>query len=914
MPVARFLQSTFASGEFDPLLSSREDVGFFYSSAKTLSNVTPLPQGGAKRREGLRAAGKARGLITEVNMAGYAFTAPEGGTAVNMISTSSNLLTTGDINTATAFVVGRFDAGAAQRVTLCSITASLIGALTTGTLSMQSSPDDTTWTPRASMVIGDNADSRRFALAPDTDLGSFRYWRFIIDNPTAVDFGVTNVQIQAVEIFTEAGYSQSGAVAANSKIRKITTSIDDEYFAVITAGNVDIYTDAGVWQAAVAIPHGDAVVPFIKSSQNLDTLIIYHEDFTPHSIQRLDKSDGEWRSLEFVFDSVAQFPFPDSTANGRNEKQEINFTSMAAGDRLVFEFNGDISPEMIWSATAATNATNFATTVEALEDITDVTVISLGNDDYTFEFVGEDANRFFATLIVDLLDGSGTAFVSRKVYGRTKRENLWGQTRGFPRCGTFYQGRHWMGGFKGRPDVIIGSRAGAIDEFKEDADPVATSPLVLVPDIDEQVTIENIYPGRNLQIFTSSAELFIPDEPITPTNVALKITSKRGSSSYGQPVDVQGGTLFIDRNGTALREYLFTETEQSYTAEPVSTLGGHLINNPTDMALRRSVDTDKPTILYVINTGRDRDFNKVPAAAITIDRAQTVTAFARMETDGEFMAVAATQAGQVAFMVQRELGGAEWQYLELMDADHYSDHSVKVANPDLETFTATALQTVFTYTFSNPTDVNDIAVFTRQDTNDDWARAAAADYTLNTGAKTVTFGTGQAVGHLVAISKRATTITTGTPELDGVVSYVHVDGRPVGAHTPASGSVTIAGDEGFFFFALVGLRMVPTVTMQAYKGQGGQSPTMQKQRIFRAVLSMDRTSNIAISMETGTPRAVALTDYDAGTFDLDLDDILFTGVKRVSGIGSWQLEPRVTITQTEPGPFVLRSIAYDIRF
>ena len=126
--------------------------------------------------------------------------------------------------------------------------------------------------------------------------------------------------------------------------------------------------------------------------------------------------------------------------------------------------------------------------------------------------------------------------------------------------------------------------------------------------------------------------------------------------------------------------------------------------------------------------------------------------------------------------------------------------------------------------------------------------------------------------------------------------------------------MTIGGDEGFFFEARIGIRMVPRILLQPYKGKGGRSPTMQRQRIFRALVNLERTSHAAISMEGQTPKAIALTDYDGEIYDQDLEEILFTGVKRVSGLGRWELEPRLEITQTEPGPFVLRSVSYDIRF
>ena len=45
-----------------------------------------------------------------------------------------------------------------------------------------------------------------------------------------------------------------------------------------------------------------------------------------------------------------------------------------------------------------------------------------------------------------------------------------------------------------------------------------------------------------------------------------------------------------------------------------------------------------------------------------------------------------------------------------------------------------------------------------------------------------------------------------------------------------------------------------------------------------------------------------------------LEEVLFTGPKRISGIGRWELEPTLVITQLVPMPFLLRSVTYDVRY
>ena len=106
----------------------------YYSSAKTLENVIPLPQGGAKRREGFEALDLQRGDLSAVTITGYTYAAPNGGTAANIYSTSSKLTTTGTIGTDTEYVAVTIDAGSAVRLTLLDVAANLVG----GTISLSS--------------------------------------------------------------------------------------------------------------------------------------------------------------------------------------------------------------------------------------------------------------------------------------------------------------------------------------------------------------------------------------------------------------------------------------------------------------------------------------------------------------------------------------------------------------------------------------------------------------------------------------------------------------------------------------------------------------------------------------------------------------------------------------------------------
>jgi len=850
MPTARHTQTSLSAGEFDPLLWSREDVSFFYNSARIIENAVPLPQGGAKRREGWSYRSVQRGAISAISLSGKTVTATNGGTAANGTDgdTATLVTTTTGISTTAAYEVLRIDMAAATAVSIVDVKGLRLIDLPSGTdsasVAVQHSPDGTTWTTAATILVGTAAYDRRFAVKPDGLLGNARYWRVAVLNTG--DLATATAELSDVSMWSEAGYSSGSPSLGDFSVHRLTTDVSNEYTIWATAGCADVFrADTGAWVACIALPHADAEVGGLKNSPNLDTVIFFHQDVQPWLIQRLG-ADGDWRSGAVEFDSVVQFPFDDDdVSGGENEIQFLRFDNMTTGDKVVVEYNGEISSQIIWTNVASTNAAALEAAIEGLEDITSVDVtIDSGTDkdaDLLVEFTGVDGKKKWPVLIIDIQTGTGTVELSRKQFGTPDKDALWSATRGYPSCGAFYQGRQWMGGFKARPDLLVGSRAGGLFDFKEDADPVSGSPIVVAPNVDDQITIHNIYPGRHLQIFTSSAEMYIPDEPITIDNIALKTTSRHGANADTQPVDVQGGTLFADRNGRALREYLFQDAEQSYSAEPVSILAGHLMASPQSLVLRRARDVDEPTLLLLANTGVDRAGDTVPAAMCVIDRAQQVTGFFRVKTDGTPLAFSTSQGGEAFAVTKRDLAGPEWNYLEQFDDTCMSDAGVKIS------------------------------------------------------------GSGSSVD------------LTGVAEhLDGQEVYVHVDGLPIGEFTVASNQIDL-GDESYSSEVEVGLRMVPRIVLHPYKGRGEASPTMKSMRIFRALIQMERTGAVAVGMSGSRARPIALQNHDSGLMDPTLEEVLFSGSKRLSGIGRWQLEPTLEITQIEPMPFLLRSVSYDIR-
>jgi hypothetical protein len=219
-------------------------------------------------------------------------------------------------------------------------------------------------------------------------------------------------------------------------------------------------------------------------------------------------------------------------------------------------------------------------------------------------------------------------------------------TRGWPECGTFHQGRLWVGGFRSRPSTMMASKVA--DYFNFDRGTSLDDEAIYVTiDSDQVNAIYQMRSGRTLQVFTSGAA-FAPtvDPPYTPTNFNLNEQTRRGIKRFTHMSEVDGATIFVGRGGAALRQFLYDEVEAAYRADLLSLLSPQLIRDPSQLAMRRGQAGDDADHMLVVNADGQ-------ASVLTTLRAQEITAFSRWETDGTILSAAALESGEVFFAVNR---------------------------------------------------------------------------------------------------------------------------------------------------------------------------------------------------------------------------------------------------------------------
>jgi hypothetical protein len=229
----------------------------------------------------------------------------------------------------------------------------------------------------------------------------------------------------------------------------------------------------------------------------------------------------------------------------------------------------------------------------------------------------------------------------------------------------------WLSNSTSRPQTLWGSATGDFFNFDrgfgDDADAID-----ITMDTDQVNAIYHLVSGRHLQIFTSGGEFFIPDRPIKPSSVGVLRQTRFGVLKAVPPINVDGATMFIQRNGKQVREYLFTYTENSYVSTEVNLLAPHLIDSPVAMAAQTGDIDNEGNYLYIVNADGT-------VAVFITNRAESVTAWTRLTTTGEIKDVAEVE-DIIYFHVKRTINSSTVYTIEALDNNYYTDSAVQVTN------------------------------------------------------------------------------------------------------------------------------------------------------------------------------------------------------------------------------------------
>lgn len=441
-------------------------------------------------------------------------------------------------------------------------------------------------------------------------------------------------------------------------------SIDDSYMLVFTPGKMyvfkngtqitDINGSGNDFLTVSALT--SAIIPTMNWVQSADTVIVVHEDLAPLKIVR-GAGDSDWTVSTISFAFVPKYAFTLTVTTGTNYNTGVTHDHLEPSGT-----SGNITLTAKHSGSDANEFTDSA--ADYVGQYINVTPFG------RLRIVRKVSNAKLECFAeVPLFDTSNIDDADWEI--EEGYEDSWSSSRGYPRSVTFHEGRLYFGGTKQRPSTIFGSRVSDFFNFNpgESLDDAAVEATL---DTGTFNAIVDIYSGRHLQIFTTGSEFYVPqtlDNPITPSNLIVKHQTSFGTRPGVRLKNVDGATLFVQRQGKALQEFIYSDAVQAYTSAKISLLSSHLLKSPEEMAVRVSTSTDEGDRLLIVN-GDDGSI-----VCYTLLRSQNVIAPSEWTTDGEFLNIG-VDVDDIYTVVKRTVNSVDVYYVELFDSDTLLD-SVK---------------------------------------------------------------------------------------------------------------------------------------------------------------------------------------------------------------------------------------------
>ena len=422
-------------------------------------------------------------------------------------------------------------------------------------------------------------------------------------------------------------------------------SVDDSYMLCFTDQRMYVFKDKALitningsgddYLTVTAIT--SARIPTMCWTQSADTLIVVHEDMNPVKIVR-GASDSTWTASNITFDSVPQYAFTLTTTNpaGTITPSDVSGKITITASSGVF-ISGHVGQYINASPQGRARIVKYNSS-------TSVSVVT--------EF------PFFDT----------TATSSGQWELETGYEDVWSAGKGYPRSVTFHQGRLFFGGSKSRPSTIWGSKVGLFFDF-EPVEGLDDDAVEATLDTNTFNAIIDIISGRDLQVFTTGGEFYVPQEgltPITPTDFFLSSTSRNGIREGVRVKQLESGVLFIQRQGKQLSEIAYSDTQLTYITSKISLLAGHLLKGPKHMDIRRAVATDENDLLLIVNE------DDGSMAVFSLLRAQDVIAPSEFTTQGKFLDVG-VDITDIYVVTERDDNGTDKYYVEVFDNTYLTD-------------------------------------------------------------------------------------------------------------------------------------------------------------------------------------------------------------------------------------------------
>ena len=511
------------------------------------------------------------------------------------------------------------------------------------------------------------------------------------------------------------------AVSNGVRLVPFEFSVDDSYMLCFTDQRMYVFKDGvqitninGSGNPYLTTSITAAMLSSIVWTQSADTMIVVQEDLQPHRLVR-GATDANWTISAISFDSIPKYAFTLSTVVNNSEtltpsavsgnitltttssKHDTGTAQAGASTTITLKSSSSSVDDYFNGLYITITGGTGSGQVRIITDYVGSTKVATVNSawttapnststysitSWTTESVNQYVNaqpqgrarivRYVSATVVEAVTEYPFFNTSALAAGRWELEygyeDVWSSGKGWPRTVTFHEGRLYFGGSKSRPSTIWGSKINIFFDFVpvESLDDDAVEATL---DTSSLNVIVDMISGRDLQVFTTGGEFFVPQggtDPITPLTLAFKAVSRNGTKPGTRVQALESGSVYIQRLGKSINEFLFSDTQATYVTQRISLLAGHLLKTPTRMTLRRANSTDEGDLLMMAN---DADGS---IAVFSVMRSQQITAPSEYTTDGRFLDVQ-VDVSDIYVVVRRTFNGSNRYFVELFRDDLFTD-------------------------------------------------------------------------------------------------------------------------------------------------------------------------------------------------------------------------------------------------
>lgn len=529
----------------------------------------------------------------------------------------------------------------------------------------------------------------------------------------------------------------------------------------------------------VASPYAEADLARLKYVQTADVMYLAHPSYAPRKLSRTGHTAWTFAAISFQPSQAAPTSPSATPKTSGSESYDYRITAVA---EETFE---ESEPVDVTAASAATlSATDYIDLAwTGASGAQKYNVYRAENGIYGY--IGSTETTAFRDDYINP-DLSDTPPTSR---------NPFSGANDYPAAVGLYQQRTFWGATNNNPQGVWTSSSANLENMNTSS-PSKSEDAVTITLASEQVNeIRHFIGSKGMVFLTSGGEwaMFGDENGVIKPSAPFPEPQSGYGSSHVAPVRIGKSALFVQDDGSNVRDIAHSFAESGYGGGDLTVLSRHLfkgvergeIKTIDEWAYQKAPDT---TIWAVRSDG--------VCLGLTYDKEHQIVAWHRHVTDGEIESVASVREGTeygVYFVVKRVIGGSDVRYVERLESREISrvrdafcvDSGLTYDNPQTMTGATQANPIVVTvpgHGWSNGDEVDFESVVGMTELNGN--RYRVDNVTTNTAELTDSWGDsidGLAFNAYVSggVARKAVNTLSGLDHLEGEVIVALVDGNVV---------------------------------------------------------------------------------------------------------------------------------------